>query len=120
MAISETDVDSLGLVSFSYGNQGVNPDLVVESGCISGNGTVDCTGETVQARILNVPNNFVFVFCGKIHLCVLRHVIFINIYISTCYCGPIQFFVPPGESVRLFAGQFDVCGVMFVRFSLDY
>lgn len=50
MAISETDVDSLGLVSISYGNQGLNPDLVVESGCISSNGTVDCTGETVQVR----------------------------------------------------------------------
>ncbi|CAM9234479.1 unnamed protein product, partial [Ectocarpus fasciculatus] len=48
MAISETDVDSLGLVALSYGNQGLNPDLVVESGCISSNGTVDCTGETVQ------------------------------------------------------------------------
>lgn len=48
MAISDTDVDSLGLVALSYGNQGLNPDLVVESGCISSNGTVDCTGETVQ------------------------------------------------------------------------
>ncbi|CBJ32340.1 conserved unknown protein [Ectocarpus siliculosus] len=48
MAISETDVDSLGLVALSFGNQGLNPDLVVESGCISSNGTVDCTGETVK------------------------------------------------------------------------
>lgn len=48
MAMSETDVDSLGLVSLSYGNQGVNPDLVVENGCLSSNGTIDCTGETVQ------------------------------------------------------------------------
>lgn len=50
MAISETDMDSLGLVTVSYGNQGLNPDLVVESGCRSSNGTVDCTGETVQVR----------------------------------------------------------------------
>lgn len=50
MSISETDVDSLGLVSLSYGNQGLNPDLVVESACISSNGTVDCTGETVQVQ----------------------------------------------------------------------
>lgn len=48
MSISETDLDSLGLVSLSYGNQGLNPDLVVESGCTTSNGTVDCTGETVQ------------------------------------------------------------------------
>lgn len=48
MAIAETDMDSLGLVTLSFGNQGLNPDLVVESGCISSNGTVDCTGETVQ------------------------------------------------------------------------
>ena len=47
MAIPETDMDSLGLVTLSYGNQGLNPDLVVESGCLSSNGTVDCTGETV-------------------------------------------------------------------------
>eukprot|EP00752_Nemacystus_decipiens_P003601 g3320.t1 len=48
MAIPENDIDSLGLVTLSYGNQGLNPDLVVESGCRSSNGTVDCTGETVQ------------------------------------------------------------------------
>lgn len=53
MAISETDVDSLGLVSLSYGNQGLNPDLVEESECLSSNGTVDCTGETVQ--VLRTP-----------------------------------------------------------------
>lgn len=52
MALSETDVDSLGLVRLSYGNQGVNPDLVVENGCLSSNGTIDCTGETVKV-ILN-------------------------------------------------------------------
>lgn len=48
MAIAETDIDSFGLVTLSYGNQGLNPDLVVESGCTSSNGTVDCTGKTVQ------------------------------------------------------------------------
>lgn len=65
MAISETDVDSLGLVSLSYGNQGVNSDLVVESACISSNGTVDCTGETVQAG--NASNDFVLC-CRTIRL----------------------------------------------------
>lgn len=48
MATAETDVDSLRLVSLSYGNQGLNPSLMVESDCISSNGTVDCTGQTVQ------------------------------------------------------------------------
>lgn len=81
MAISETDVDSLGLVSISYGNQGVNPDLVVESGCISGNGTVDCTGETVQARIIRTAVSHIFCvvrdnyfwFCGvSYRLCIYR------------------------------------------------
>lgn len=58
MAISETDLDSLGLVSLSYGNQGINPDLVVESACITNNGTVDCTGETVQARVSSCYSYF--------------------------------------------------------------
>lgn len=48
MAIPETDIDSLGLVTLSYGNQGLNEDLKVESECISNGGMVDCTGETVQ------------------------------------------------------------------------
>lgn len=52
MAISETDLDSLGLLSISYGHQGLNPDLVVESGCLSSNGTVDCTGQTVQVCVI--------------------------------------------------------------------
>lgn len=67
MAISETDVDSLGLVALSYGNQGLNPALVVESGCISSNGTVDCTGETVQVcRALFVLNASTrFCSCGR-------------------------------------------------------
>eukprot|EP00903_Cladosiphon_okamuranus_P011141 g10515.t1 len=48
MAIPETDIDSLGLVTLSYGNQGLNEDLTVESECISNGGMVDCTGKTVQ------------------------------------------------------------------------
>lgn len=56
--MSETDVDSLGLVSLSYGNQGVNPDLVVANGCLSGNGTIDCTGETVQVIYYVNPHVF--------------------------------------------------------------
>lgn len=62
MSISETDLDSLGLVSLSYGNQGLNPDLVIDSGCISSNGTVDCTGETVQVCVCII--NSVSAQCG--------------------------------------------------------
>lgn len=54
MSIAETDVDSLRLVSLSYGNQGLNLDLVGEAGCSSSDGTVDCTGNTVQACGFNV------------------------------------------------------------------
>lgn len=50
MAIAETEIDSLELVTLSFGNQGLNPDLMVESQCLSNNGTVDCSGETVQVK----------------------------------------------------------------------
>lgn len=58
MAVSETDVDSLGLVTISYGNQGLNPDLVVDNECLANNGTIDCTGQTVQVSSMHsVPRN---------------------------------------------------------------
>lgn len=59
LATSKTDVDSLGLLTLSYGNQGLNPSLVVESECLARNGTVDCTGDTVQVSettALFLPN----------------------------------------------------------------
>lgn len=66
MSISETDLDSLGLVSLSYGNQGLNPDLVVESGCTTSNGTVDCTGETVQVCVHVLRSVYESVFAQSV------------------------------------------------------
>ncbi|CAM9337762.1 unnamed protein product, partial [Discosporangium mesarthrocarpum] len=48
VSLPETDIDALGLVTLSYGNQGISPDMIISSDCIANNGTIDCTGETVQ------------------------------------------------------------------------